>query len=84
MKLKKYFKTSKPNSFAIVGGASANLYLRSQIENLLKPHNAQLLLSELKYCSDNAAMIGRVAIEMHEQKMFTSIDKLQSSPRSKL
>jgi N6-L-threonylcarbamoyladenine synthase len=84
MKLKKYFKTSKPNSFAIVGGASANLYLRSQIENLLKPHNAQLLLSELKYCSDNAAMIGRVAIEMYEQKMFTSIDKLQSSPRSKL
>ena len=84
MKLKKYFKTSKPNCFAIVGGASANLYLRSQIENLLKPHNTQLLLSELKYCSDNAAMIGRVAIEMYEQKMFTSIDKLQSSPRSKL
>jgi N6-L-threonylcarbamoyladenine synthase len=84
MKLKKYFKTSKPSSFAIVGGASANLYLRSQIENLLKPHNAQLLLSELKYCSDNAAMIGRVAIEMYEQNMFTTIDKLQSSPRSKL
>jgi N6-L-threonylcarbamoyladenine synthase len=84
MKLKKYFKTSKPSTFAIVGGASANLYLRSQIENLLKPHNAQLLLSELKYCSDNAAMIGRVAIEMYEQNMFTSIDKLQSSPRSSL
>jgi N6-L-threonylcarbamoyladenine synthase len=84
MKLKKYFKTSKPSTFAIVGGASANLYLRSQIETLLKPHNAQLLLSELKYCSDNAAMIGRVAIQMYEQKMFTSIDKLQSSPRSSL
>jgi N6-L-threonylcarbamoyladenine synthase len=84
MKLKKYFKTSKPSTFAIVGGASANLYLRSQIETLLKPHNAQLLLSELKYCSDNAAMIGRVAIQMYEQNMFTSIDKLQSSPRSSL
>jgi N6-L-threonylcarbamoyladenine synthase len=84
MKLKKYFKISKPITFAIVGGASANLYLRSQIETLLKPHNAQLLLSELKYCSDNAAMIGRVAIQMYEQNMFTSIDKLQSSPRSSL
>jgi len=84
MKLKKYFKTKQPKTFAIVGGASANLYLRGQIEELLKPHNAKLLLSQLKYCSDNAAMIGRVAVEMYEKKMFTSIQKLNSAPRSKL
>ena len=84
MKLKKYFKTVKPQTFAIVGGASANLYLRSQIEELLKPHNAPLLLSELKYCSDNAAMIGRVAVEMYEKNMFSSIDELDIAPRSKL
>jgi len=84
MKLKKYFKTVRPKTFAIVGGASANLYLRSQIEELLKPHNAQLLLSELKYCSDNAAMIGRVAVEMYEKKMFSSLAELDIAPRSKL
>jgi len=84
MKLKKYFKTKPPKSFAIVGGASANLYLRGQIEELLKPFNAELLLSELKYCSDNAAMIGRVAVEMYEKKMFTSIQMLNSAPRSSL
>ena len=83
-KLKKYFKTVKPESFAIVGGASANLYLRSQIEELLKPHKAKLLLSELKYCSDNAAMIGRVAIEMYEKKIFEPLDKLDISPKSAL
>lgn len=83
-KLKKYFKTNPPKRFAIVGGASANLYLRGQIEELLKPHKAELLLSELKYCSDNAAMIGRVAIEMYEKKMFNTIEDLQSSPRSSL
>lgn len=83
-KLKKYFKTLSPKSFAIVGGASANLYLRSQIEELLKPHGAELLLSELKYCSDNAAMIGRVAIEMYKQKMFSSLQELNISPRSSL
>ncbi len=82
MKLKKYFKTAKPSTFAIVGGASANLYLRSQIEELLKPHKAELLLSELKYCSDNAAMIGRVAIEMYKKKMFSSIEELDISPKS--
>ncbi|HIP20600.1 MAG TPA: tRNA (adenosine(37)-N6)-threonylcarbamoyltransferase complex transferase subunit TsaD [Sulfurimonas sp.] len=84
MKLKKYFKTVRPKTFAIVGGASANLYLRSQILELLKPHNAELILSELKYCSDNAAMIGRVAVEMYEKKMFTSLEELDIAPRSLL
>ncbi|MDF1875711.1 tRNA (adenosine(37)-N6)-threonylcarbamoyltransferase complex transferase subunit TsaD [Sulfurimonas sp. SAG-AH-194-I05] len=84
MKLKKYFKTVKPKTFAIVGGASANMYLRGQIEELLKPHGANLLLSELKYCSDNAAMIGRVAVEMYKQEMFTSLTDLDIAPRSTL
>lgn len=82
MKLKKYFKSVQPKTFAIVGGASANLYLRSQIEELLKPHKAELLLSELQYCSDNAAMIGRVAVEMYKQEIFTSIEDLDIAPRS--
>ena len=84
MKLKKYFKNSKPQTFAIVGGASANLYLRSQIEKLLKPYNADLLLSELQYCSDNAAMIGRVAIDMYKEKIFSSLENLDIAPKSLL
>jgi len=84
MKLKKYFKTSKPKSFAIVGGASANLYLRSQIETLLEPYKAELYLSELQYCSDNAAMIGRVGIEMFQKGIFSSISDLDISPKSSL
>lgn len=83
-KLKKYFQDVQPKTFAIVGGASANLYLRSQIEELLKPYGAGLLLSELKYCSDNAAMIGRVAVEMFEKNMFSSLNELDISPRSRL
>jgi N6-L-threonylcarbamoyladenine synthase len=83
-KLKKYFQTTPPKNFAIVGGASANLYLRLQIKELLKPYGATLLLSELKYCSDNAAMIGRVAIEMYEKNMFSSLEELDISPKSNL
>jgi len=82
MKLKKYFKTVHPQTFAIVGGASANLYLRHEIETLLKPHNAKLILSELQYCSDNAAMIGRVGVAMYEEKMFTSLEDLDVAARS--
>jgi len=81
-KLKKYFKDVTPQAFAIVGGASANLYLRSQIEGLLKPYGASLLLSELKYCSDNAAMIGRVALDMYEKGMFSLIEELEVCPKS--
>ncbi len=81
-KLKKYFKTNPPKRFAIVGGASANLYLRSQIEELLKPYKAELFLSELKYCSDNAAMIGRVAVAMYNEGLFTPMSELEVTPKS--
>jgi N6-L-threonylcarbamoyladenine synthase len=83
-KLKKYFQNHPPKTFAIVGGASANLYLRSQIEELLKPYKAKLLLSDLQYCSDNAAMIGRVAVDMYKQKMFSSLEELDVLPKSNL
>ena len=81
-KLKKYFKQNPPSRFAIVGGASANLYLRSSIEELLKPYGAELYLSELKYCSDNAAMIGRVAVEMYEKKIFSLHGEIEICPKS--
>ena len=83
-KLRKYFKTHPPKRFAIVGGASANLYLRGRIEELLKPFGSELLLAELRYCSDNAAMIGRIGIEMYEKGMFTPMEALHSSPKSDL
>jgi len=83
-KLKKYFEHHPPKTFAIVGGASANIYLRSQIEKLLAPYKTDLLLSELQYCSDNAAMIGRVGVEMYEKKMFSSLENLDVIPKSNL
>ena len=84
MKLKKYFKKQPPKNFAIVGGASANLYLRQEIEAILKPYRANLLLSDLKYCSDNAAMIGRVGVELYEKGLFSSLEILDIAPKSTL
>ena len=81
-KLRKYFKTHPPKRFAIVGGASANLYLRGKIASLLEPYGAPLLLSDLKYCSDNAAMIGRIAVEMYTRQMFTPLAQLHCAPKS--
>lgn len=83
-KLKKYFVHHPPKTFAIVGGASANLYLRSQIKELLEPYGAKLLLSDLQYCSDNAAMIGRVAVDMYKANMFSSLEELSVVAKSNL
>ena len=83
-KLKKIFKTSQIRDFAIVGGASANLYLRSKIETLCDASGASLHLAPLAFCSDNAAMIGRCAIEAYARKEFIAYDKLTSTPKTTL
>ncbi len=83
-KLKKLFKKSgSPENFAIVGGASANIRLRTAIEELCKKHSIKLFLSEFKYCSDNAAMIGRVAIEQFKVEEFTTIKDISVETRIK-
>lgn len=83
-KLKKYFKSHPPKRFAIVGGASANLYLRENVTKILTPYKAELLLSELKFCSDNAAMIGRAAIESHGLGEMQPYNGIPINPRCKL
>ena len=83
MKLKKYFKLNPPTIFAIVGGASANIELRSRCEELCKTYDCPVLLAELKYCSDNSAMIGRVAIEQYKNNNFVSINEIDIKSRIK-
>jgi N6-L-threonylcarbamoyladenine synthase len=83
MKLKKYFKINPPTTFAIVGGASANIELRTRCEELCKKYDSPILLADLKYCSDNAAMIGRVAIEQYKKSDFISYNKIDVKSRIK-
>jgi len=83
MKLKKYFKTNPPTTFAIVGGASANIELRITIEKLCAKYDAKLLLAPLEFCSDNAAMIGRVAIEQYLVNDFVSYNDIDVQSRIK-
>jgi len=82
-KLKKSFKKQAPKDFAIVGGASANLYLREKIQKLCDEFGTKLHLTPLEYCSDNAVMIGRCAIDGYKQKDFVSFDKLDIITRIK-
>ena len=75
-KSKKIFTKESIKDFAIVGGASANIYLREAFEQLCKEFDKQMHTARLKYCSDNAVMIGRYAIDAYEREIFTSIEEL--------
>lgn len=46
------------NKLVIAGGVSANSKLRFEADKMCKKHGWTLYLPELKYCGDNAAMIG--------------------------
>ncbi len=46
---------------ALAGGVAANSYLRTYLSEMCAAKNVDLYLPELKYCSDNAAMIGAQA-----------------------
>jgi len=69
-KSKKLFKSEPIKNFAIVGGASANLYIREAYEMLCKEFGKSLHTASLEFCSDNAAMIGRYAIEAYKKRLF--------------
>lgn len=52
----------QPRSLLIGGGVAANGLLRKRLEKLAKETEVKLFKPEMKYCTDNAAMIGAGAI----------------------
>ena len=82
-KSKKIFAKEAIKEFAIVGGASANLYLRNAYDSLCKQYGKTLHTAPLEYCSDNAAMVGRYAIEAYERKAFIDPDEIDIASTKK-
>ena len=69
-KSKKIFAVEPIKDFAIVGGASANAYIRDAYATLCQSFGKTMHTVPLAYCSDNAAMIGRYALDAYEKKNF--------------
>jgi len=76
-KSKKVFKEIDIKNFAIVGGVSANSYIKEGFNKLCKEFNKTMLEVDLKYTSDNAAMIGRWAIEAFKNGKIEKPNKLK-------
>jgi len=69
------------NTIAIGGGVAANSGLRQHLQAAATTHNLRVLFPPLKYCTDNAAMIGCAAAE-HFNRGHTS--KLTLGVQSRL
>ncbi|CCZ55721.1 probable tRNA threonylcarbamoyladenosine biosynthesis protein Gcp [Clostridium sp. CAG:1219] len=70
-------KDKNINKIALAGGVSANLKLREILKSEAEKNGFEVYLPDLKYCTDNAAMIGAAAYyNFISGKKYDIIDKL--------
>ena len=60
-KTKRAIEEYQVNNLIIAGGVAANSGLRESLTNMAKEQNINFSMPELKFCTDNAAMIGAAA-----------------------
>lgn len=58
----------------VAGGVAANSGIRARFSEICKEKNYNLYVPELKYCTDNAAMIGAVAYPLYLKNNFSELD----------
>ena len=70
-KLKECLKKHPASRVAVVGGVSANSRLREVCSIWAKHSSIHLALPPLKYCTDNASMIGYAAIRRYIHQIYS-------------
>lgn len=73
-KTKEAIKLTNSKRLIIAGGVSANKYLREKFTELAKEENIKLSIPPIKYCTDNAAMIGCAAYPLYLKKDFSEFN----------
>ena len=61
MKTIKACKVLNKNKLVVAGGVGANSKLREKLSDFCKKEGVDVFMPDLKYCTDNAAMIGSIA-----------------------
>ena len=73
-KTKLALKETNSKRLIIAGGVSANKYLREEFTKLAEDENISLSIPPIKYCTDNAAMIGCAAYPLYLKGEFADFD----------
>ena len=76
----KRFSKKENNVFVVAGGVAANKSIRKSLGELSKKNNFKPIFSDLKFCGDNAAMIGWAGIQRYKRKL---VNDLNVEPRSR-
>ncbi|MCQ2087386.1 MAG: tRNA (adenosine(37)-N6)-threonylcarbamoyltransferase complex transferase subunit TsaD [Bacilli bacterium] len=70
----KAVKEYNVKSVIIGGGVSANSYLRSEMQDKMTALGVHINIPPMWCCTDNAAMIAKVAEHLYERKVFAPLD----------
>lgn len=62
------------NKVVLAGGVSANSMLREEMKKLCEKHDWELYCPELKYCGDNAAMVGAQGYYEAQHKKYADLN----------
>ncbi len=67
-------KKTGTSLLAVGGGVAANPDLRQALVNKLGRKGIRVIVPDLRACTDNAAMIGSVALDLYNEGVFGSLD----------
>ena len=70
----KAVKEYKVNQVILAGGVSANSYLREEMSKEMNKLNVEIKIPPMWCCTDNAAMIAKVAERLYDLKVFAPLD----------
>ncbi len=68
-----YLKKSGKKTLIVAGGVSANSFLRKRLLDDSRKYGFEVYFPPLKYCMDNAAMIGAAAVDKFKEKDFANL-----------
>ena len=63
----------KVKQVILAGGVSANSYLRSEIKREMEKRNIKIIIPPMWCCTDQAAMIAKVAEHLYDMKVFAPL-----------
>ena len=70
----KAVKEYQVNQVILAGGVSANSYLREEMTKEMNKLNVEIKIPPMWCCTDNAAMIAKVATRLYDLKVFAPLD----------